>query len=113
MWPRCTTPSATVPPMTASWVCRSSSRGSSQGPSPLDGDTRARTPETSRELWYVLPVSVFGARVLGKEDGRLVAGRARYVSDVELARMLHVAFVRIGNTNDLRGPSPSPSGPSP
>jgi len=39
-------------------------------------------------------VSVFGARVPRKEDGRLVTGRGRYVSDVELPRMLHVAFVR-------------------
>ena len=39
-------------------------------------------------------MSVFGARVPRKEDGRLVTGRGRYVSDVELPRMLHVAFVR-------------------
>jgi carbon-monoxide dehydrogenase large subunit len=39
-------------------------------------------------------VSVFGARVRRKEDGRLITGRGRYVSDVELPRMLHVAFVR-------------------
>jgi len=39
-------------------------------------------------------VSVFGARVRRKEDGRLVTGRGRYVSDVELPRMLHAAFVR-------------------
>jgi len=39
-------------------------------------------------------VSVFGARVRRKEDGRLVTGRGQYVSDVELPRMLHVAFVR-------------------
>jgi carbon-monoxide dehydrogenase large subunit len=37
---------------------------------------------------------VFGARMLRKEDARLVSGRGRYVSDVELPRMLHVAFVR-------------------
>jgi len=37
---------------------------------------------------------VFGARVRRKEDARLVSGRGRYVSDVELPRMLHVAFVR-------------------
>ena len=39
-------------------------------------------------------MSVFGARVRRKEDGRLVTGRGQYVSDVELPRMLHVAFVR-------------------
>ena len=38
--------------------------------------------------------SLFGARVRRKEDGRLLRGRGRYVSDVELPRMLHVAFVR-------------------
>ncbi len=38
--------------------------------------------------------SVFGARMPRKEDARLVTGRGRYVSDVELPRMLHVAFVR-------------------
>jgi CO/xanthine dehydrogenase Mo-binding subunit len=37
---------------------------------------------------------VFGARVPRKEDARLITGRGRYVSDVELPRMLHVAFVR-------------------
>ena len=38
--------------------------------------------------------SVFGSPVLRKEDARLVSGRGRYVSDIELPRMLHVAFVR-------------------
>jgi carbon-monoxide dehydrogenase large subunit len=38
--------------------------------------------------------NVFGAPVRRKEDERLVSGRGRYVSDVELPRMLHVAFVR-------------------
>jgi len=38
--------------------------------------------------------SVFGARVRRKEDARLLSGHGRYVSDVELPRMLHVAFVR-------------------
>ncbi|MGH7366985.1 MAG: xanthine dehydrogenase family protein molybdopterin-binding subunit [Candidatus Rokuibacteriota bacterium] len=37
---------------------------------------------------------MFGARVPRKEDARLITGRGRYVSDVELPRMLHVAFVR-------------------
>jgi carbon-monoxide dehydrogenase large subunit len=37
---------------------------------------------------------VFGARLPRKEDARLVTGRGRYVSDVEVPRMLHVAFVR-------------------
>jgi len=38
--------------------------------------------------------SLFGARIPRMEDARLVSGRGRYVSDVELPRMLHVAFVR-------------------
>ncbi len=38
--------------------------------------------------------SVFGAPVPRKEDARLVTGRGRYAGDVELPRMLHVAFVR-------------------
>ena len=40
------------------------------------------------------PSSVFGAPAPRKEDARLLAGRGRYVTDVELPRMLHVAFVR-------------------
>src|SRR5688572_24678066 len=39
-------------------------------------------------------MTVFGAPVRRKEDPRLVRGAGRYVSDVELPRMLHVAFVR-------------------
>ena len=35
-----------------------------------------------------------GARVRRKEDGRLVAGRGRYVSDLQLPHMRHVAFLR-------------------
>jgi carbon-monoxide dehydrogenase large subunit len=38
--------------------------------------------------------SVFGAPLPRKEDARLVTGRGRYVGDVDLPRMLHVAFVR-------------------
>jgi carbon-monoxide dehydrogenase large subunit len=38
--------------------------------------------------------SIFGAPVPRKEDARLVAGQGRYVTDIELPRMLHVAFVR-------------------
>ena len=36
-------------------------------------------------------MTLFGAPVRRKEDGRLLRGRGRYVSDVELPRMLHVA----------------------
>jgi aerobic carbon-monoxide dehydrogenase large subunit len=36
----------------------------------------------------------FGAPQRRREDARLVSGRGRYVSDVELPRLLHVAFVR-------------------
>jgi aerobic carbon-monoxide dehydrogenase large subunit len=35
-----------------------------------------------------------GAPVRRREDPRLLTGRGRYVSDVELPRLLHVAFVR-------------------
>ncbi|MGH7319963.1 MAG: xanthine dehydrogenase family protein molybdopterin-binding subunit, partial [Candidatus Rokuibacteriota bacterium] len=42
----------------------------------------------------IMPRSPFGARVPRKEDARLITGRGRYVSDVALPRMLHVAFVR-------------------
>src|SRR2546425_7869027 len=38
--------------------------------------------------------SLFGARVLRREDRRLITGRGRYVSDIVLPGMLHVAFVR-------------------
>jgi aerobic carbon-monoxide dehydrogenase large subunit len=38
--------------------------------------------------------NAFGARLLRKEDARLLTGRGRYACDVELPRMLHVAFVR-------------------
>jgi len=41
-----------------------------------------------------LSSSPFGARQLRREDARLVTGHGRYVGDVELPRMLHVAFVR-------------------
>src|SRR5919198_3803028 len=36
----------------------------------------------------------FGARVRRREDGRLVTGRGRYVADVQLPGMLHVAVLR-------------------
>ncbi|HYF96161.1 MAG TPA: xanthine dehydrogenase family protein molybdopterin-binding subunit [Symbiobacteriaceae bacterium] len=35
-----------------------------------------------------------GARVLRKEDARLLTGRGRYVGDLKLPGLLHVAFVR-------------------
>jgi carbon-monoxide dehydrogenase large subunit len=38
--------------------------------------------------------SPFGAPVRRKEDARLVTGRGHYVADVELPRLLHVAFIR-------------------
>ena len=40
------------------------------------------------------PAAPFGAPVRRREDPRLLTGRGRYVSDVELPRLLHVAFVR-------------------
>ncbi|HEU4367789.1 MAG TPA: xanthine dehydrogenase family protein molybdopterin-binding subunit [Methylomirabilota bacterium] len=38
--------------------------------------------------------SAFGAPVRRREDRRLLTGRGRYVGDLELPRLLHVAFVR-------------------
>jgi carbon-monoxide dehydrogenase large subunit len=40
------------------------------------------------------PGGVLGVAVRRKEDLRLITGHGRYVSDVEMPRMLHVAFVR-------------------
>ena len=40
------------------------------------------------------PNATFGAPVRRREDPRLLTGRGRYVSDVDLPRLLHVAFVR-------------------
>jgi len=37
---------------------------------------------------------VLGTSVPRKEDARLLTGRGRYVSDLRLPGMLHVAFVR-------------------
>jgi carbon-monoxide dehydrogenase large subunit len=46
----------------------------------------------------------FGAAIRRIEDPRLFTGRGRYVSDVELPRMLHVAFVRSAHAHvRLRG----------
>ena len=38
--------------------------------------------------------ATFGAPIRRREDPRLLTGRGRYVSDVDLPRLLHVAFVR-------------------
>src|SRR5215203_1235181 len=35
-----------------------------------------------------------GARIQRFEDGRLLSGQARYIDDIRLPNMLHVAFVR-------------------
>jgi carbon-monoxide dehydrogenase large subunit len=40
------------------------------------------------------PRAPFGVAVRRREDPRLLTGHGRYASDVELPRMLHVAFVR-------------------
>ena len=40
------------------------------------------------------PASPFGAAVRRREDRRLLTGHGRYAGDVELPRLLHVAFVR-------------------
>src|SRR5215468_7555204 len=42
----------------------------------------------------LVTASPFGARQPRREDARLITGRGRYVGDLELPRMLHVAFVR-------------------
>jgi carbon-monoxide dehydrogenase large subunit len=39
-------------------------------------------------------MTIFGAPIRRKEDARLLRGAGRYVSDVELPRMLHAAFAR-------------------
>jgi aerobic carbon-monoxide dehydrogenase large subunit len=50
------------------------------------------------------PAAPFGAPVPRREDPRLLTGRGRYVSDVELPRLLHVVFVRSAHAHArLRG----------
>lgn len=43
---------------------------------------------------HVSQPKLFGARVKRREDPRFLTGRARYVDDIELRRMVHAAFVR-------------------
>ena len=47
-----------------------------------------------RVLPHGEPAVTIGAPVRRREDPRLLTGRGRYVGDVELPRLLHVAFVR-------------------
>jgi carbon-monoxide dehydrogenase large subunit len=54
---------------------------------------QAHGAEASPVAATAVPRAV-GARVLRREDARLVAGRGRYVSDVTLPRLLHAAFAR-------------------
>ena len=52
----------------------------------------------------------FGAPEPRKEDARLLTGRGRYVTDVELPRMLHVAFVRSPHAHArVRALDPAPA----
>jgi carbon-monoxide dehydrogenase large subunit len=43
---------------------------------------------------HVAQPKLFGARVRRREDPRFLVGRARFVDDIDLPRMLHAAFVR-------------------
>src|SRR4029453_16325696 len=45
------------------------------------------------------PAGYIGARVKRGDDPRLLTGRGRYVDDVTLQRMVHVAFVRSGHAH--------------
>ncbi len=54
----------------------------------------ARAAAAARPVAVSAPLRYTGARVKRVEDPRLLGGRGRYVDDVVLPRMLHVAFVR-------------------
>src|SRR4029453_17277376 len=45
------------------------------------------------------PAGYIGARVNRGDDPRLLTGRGRYVDDLTLPRMVHVAFVRSGHAH--------------
>src|SRR6266850_601180 len=49
------------------------------------------------------PAGHIGARVKRGDDPRLLTGRGRYVDDVTLPRMVHVAFVRSVHAHALIG----------
>src|SRR5499427_3036132 len=55
---------------------------------------RERSVKRGRVLPHGEPAVTIGAPVRRREDPRLLTGRGRYVGDVELPRLLHVAFVR-------------------
>src|SRR5258706_7338915 len=115
--------SARSPPRATRWCAaptRSASRRSTGSGCIRTGSTGAPTRATTASCWWcdrrpsrapslrlgrlrpdrrlalsgADPSSIFGAPLPRKEDARLVAGQGRYVTDVELPRMLHVAFVR-------------------
>jgi len=52
------------------------------------------TSEAAGEVRGHAQKSLFGAAVPRKEDARLLTGKGRYVSDLQLPGMLHAAFVR-------------------
>src|SRR5439155_5761462 len=61
-----------------------------------DGATRAdsRPPTESTGPAEIGTVTLIGAPVRRVEDARLLQGQGRYVADLTLSRMLHVAFLR-------------------
>jgi len=46
---------------------------------------------------------MIGARVQRLEDPRLLAGQGRFIDDLNLPRMLHIAFVRSDHAKYSRG----------
>src|SRR5207302_10523394 len=72
------------------WFCCWPGRGGAGSPDRWSRSTAAARCSGRRRVTS----SPFGARQPRREDARLVTGRGRYVGDVELPRMLHVAFVR-------------------
>src|SRR5262245_26873238 len=72
------------------WCCCSPHREPAGSP----GRSSRSTAATRCSERPALADSPFGARQPRREDARLVTGRGRYVGDLELPRMLHVAFVR-------------------
>src|SRR5437867_3289821 len=57
-------------------------------PSPTEGEIREGIPAV------LATMSLIGAPVRRVEDARFLTGRGRYVADMTLSRMLHVAFLR-------------------
>src|SRR5207237_1560963 len=72
------------------WFCGWPGRARAGSPDRWSRSTAATRCSERRRVTS----SPFGARQPRREDARLMTGRGRYVGDVELPRMLHVAFVR-------------------